>query len=168
MFFTIKLYLHLNCILMLNWIVWNITIFMEMDLALNNLQRLICHKTQTTNQILVRLRLLLRRNGIDSSNIKCLKNLFWNMQIVLKECWYSNWKKWWPYWVNLLFCVYLIFPDFCTRLTGLMRIQDPRHFFTYHPPAQTSLAFSWIYRLSPTATLEFTLNTAAVCFFLSA
>ena len=25
-------------------------IFIKMDLALNNLQRLICHKTQTTNQ----------------------------------------------------------------------------------------------------------------------
>ena len=35
---------------MLNWIVWNRTICVKMDLALNNLQRLICHKTQTTNQ----------------------------------------------------------------------------------------------------------------------
>ena len=50
MFFTIKIYLHLNCVLILNWIVWNRTIFIKMDLALNNLQRLICHKTQTTNQ----------------------------------------------------------------------------------------------------------------------
>ena len=50
MFFTIKLYLHLNYVLTLNWIVWNRTIFIKMDLALNNLQRLICHKTQTTNQ----------------------------------------------------------------------------------------------------------------------
>ena len=50
MFFTIKLYLHLNCLIILNWIVWNRTIFIKMDLALNNLQRLICHKTQTTNQ----------------------------------------------------------------------------------------------------------------------
>ena len=43
MFFTIKLYLNLNCVLMLNWIVWNRTIFIKMDLVLNNLQRLICH-----------------------------------------------------------------------------------------------------------------------------
>ena len=39
---------------MLNWIVEiELTICMKMDLALNNLQRLICHKTQTnqpTNQ----------------------------------------------------------------------------------------------------------------------
>ena len=50
---------------MLNWIVWNGTIFdietvklfeieliicIKMDLTLNNLQLLICHKTQTTNQ----------------------------------------------------------------------------------------------------------------------
>ena len=35
---------------MLKWIVWNRTIFIKRDLALNNLQRLICHKTQPTNQ----------------------------------------------------------------------------------------------------------------------
>ena len=35
---------------MLNWIVLNRTIFIKMDLALSNLQRLICRKTQTTNQ----------------------------------------------------------------------------------------------------------------------
>ena len=79
MFFTIKLYLHLNCVMMLNWIVWNWTVFhietvltlnwivlcthakrmfeieliiyIKMDLALNNLQRLICHKTQPTNHL---------------------------------------------------------------------------------------------------------------------
>ena len=50
MFFTIKLYLNLNCVLMLNWIVWNRTIIIKMDLALNNLQSTICHKTQKTNQ----------------------------------------------------------------------------------------------------------------------
>ena len=50
MFFTIKQYLHLNCVFSQNWIVWNRTIFIKMDLALNNLQRLIRHKTQTTNQ----------------------------------------------------------------------------------------------------------------------
>ena len=35
---------------MLNWIVWNRTICIKMHLALNNLQRLICHKNQTANQ----------------------------------------------------------------------------------------------------------------------
>ena len=36
---------------MLDWIFWNITDYLyKMDLALNNLQRLMCHKTQTTNQ----------------------------------------------------------------------------------------------------------------------
>ena len=36
---------------MLNWIVWNKTIYLfEMDLALNNLQILIYHKTQTNKQ----------------------------------------------------------------------------------------------------------------------
>ena len=38
---------------MLNWIVWNrLFICIKMDLALNNLQRLICHKTQTNKQTL--------------------------------------------------------------------------------------------------------------------
>ena len=37
---------------MLHWIVWNRTICMNTDLALNNLQRMICHKTQTSNQLL--------------------------------------------------------------------------------------------------------------------
>ena len=93
LFFTIKLYLHLNCVLILNWIIWNWTVFdietvltlnwiviynclnklnclkekcfwqivyscltelfeieliiyIKMDLALNNLQRSICHKTK--------------------------------------------------------------------------------------------------------------------------
>ena len=50
MFFTIKLYLHLNCVPILNWIVWNRTIFIKMDLALNNLQRSICHK-KPNNQL---------------------------------------------------------------------------------------------------------------------
>ena len=37
---------------MLNWIVWNRTdyLYKKIDLALNNLQRLICHKTQPTQQ----------------------------------------------------------------------------------------------------------------------
>ena len=35
---------------MLNWIVWNRTDYLhKMDLVLSNLQRLICHKTPTTN-----------------------------------------------------------------------------------------------------------------------
>ena len=47
---------------MLNWIVWNRTVFMnKMDLALNNLQRLMCHKTKSNlltnikNILLIRL-----------------------------------------------------------------------------------------------------------------
>ena len=37
---------------MINWIVWNRTIYIKMDLALNDLQRLICHKPkQPTNHL---------------------------------------------------------------------------------------------------------------------
>ena len=39
----------LNYVLMLNWIVGNRTICIKMDVALNNLQRLMRHKTQPTN-----------------------------------------------------------------------------------------------------------------------
>ena len=65
----IWLFSHLNCILMLNgivwnrtvfdietvlmlnWIVWNRTVYLyKINFALNNLQRLMWHKTQTTNQ----------------------------------------------------------------------------------------------------------------------
>ena len=34
---------------MLDWIIWNRIICIKMDLTLNGLQRLICHKTQPTN-----------------------------------------------------------------------------------------------------------------------
>ena len=34
---------------MLNWIVWNRTIHIKIDLGLNNLQRLICNETQPAN-----------------------------------------------------------------------------------------------------------------------
>ena len=46
-----KCFWQLNSVLMLNWIVLNRTDYLhKMDLALNNLQSLICHKTQQTNQ----------------------------------------------------------------------------------------------------------------------
>ena len=40
-----------NCVFMRNWIVWNITDFcVKINLAIDNLKLLICHKTQRTNQ----------------------------------------------------------------------------------------------------------------------
>ena len=47
MFLTIKLCTHAK----LNWFEIELIIYIKMDLALNNLQSLICHKTQPTNQI---------------------------------------------------------------------------------------------------------------------
>ena len=42
---------------MLNWIVWNKTdYFIKMDLALDNQQRLIRHKTQSTNQTTIQFK----------------------------------------------------------------------------------------------------------------
>ena len=37
MFLKIKLYLHLNCVLMLNWIVWNGTLF-DIETELFNIE----------------------------------------------------------------------------------------------------------------------------------
>ena len=35
-------------------------------------------------------------------------NYFDGMQIVSNEFWCKNWKKWWLFWVNLPFCIYLL------------------------------------------------------------
>ena len=42
-----------NFVLILNWVVWNRIICIKMDLALNNLQKLICHKKQPSLYIYV-------------------------------------------------------------------------------------------------------------------
>ena len=47
MFLTIKLSTHAK----LNYFKIKLTICIKMDLALNNLQRLFCHKIQPTNQL---------------------------------------------------------------------------------------------------------------------
>ena len=48
----LELFWQLNCVLMLNWIVWNRADYLRrIDLALNNLQRLIYLKTQQTGHI---------------------------------------------------------------------------------------------------------------------
>ncbi len=46
MFLTLKLCTHAK----LNFLKIKLSIYIKMDLALNNLQRLICHKTQPTNK----------------------------------------------------------------------------------------------------------------------
>ena len=78
MFFTIKLYLHLNCVLMVNWIVWNRTILLKIELVLNNLHRLICHKTQPTNQL----------NWISWNRTGWLNWIAWNRNVFdCPVCW---------------------------------------------------------------------------------
>ena len=45
--FEIELFWHLNCVLMLYWIVWNRTVCMyKTGFDINNLQWLMCHKTK--------------------------------------------------------------------------------------------------------------------------
>ena len=52
MFFTIKLYLHLSCYSRKTELFEiDLIIYIKLDLALNNLQRLICHKTQPTKKL---------------------------------------------------------------------------------------------------------------------
>ena len=53
---------------MLDWIIWNRTICIKMDLALNNRQRLICHKTQPTNQIKSMLNLNILKENVETFN----------------------------------------------------------------------------------------------------
>ena len=60
-------------------------------------------KMQLPIQILLHLRLLLRSNGI-----KYLKNLFQRHAICLEGVLMQWLKKWWPYWINLLFCASLL------------------------------------------------------------
>ena len=58
---------------MLNWIVWNRTVYLyKIDLALNNIQRLICHKTQPTNNCICVLVLIVAipTSWTKNSNIK--------------------------------------------------------------------------------------------------
>ena len=51
---------------MLNWIVWNRTvIYIKMDLAMNKLQRLICHKTQQPNITYLGRRILFSENFVN-------------------------------------------------------------------------------------------------------
>ena len=76
-----------------------------MDLELNNLQRLICHKPQTTNQPII-------------GSLKTAIEEEWNKmskEFILVECKSFHWhvdtiieKKMWPFRINLLFCVYLL------------------------------------------------------------
>ena len=52
MFLTIKLCTHAK----MNFLKIELIIYIKIDLALNNLERLICHKTQPTNQPTIKYR----------------------------------------------------------------------------------------------------------------
>ena len=60
---------------MLNWIVWNRTICIKMDVALNNLQRLICYKIQPTKQTNI-LELVGGGDGGEGRRIFFIRNSF--------------------------------------------------------------------------------------------
>ena len=69
MFLTIKLCTHVKLI----FLKIERTICIKMDLALNDLQRLICHKTQPTNHTLSRH---LSQSGIASVRIELMNAIF--------------------------------------------------------------------------------------------
>ena len=47
----IELFLDWNCVFMLNWIVWNRTVYKYKNgFGINNLQWLMCHKTKPNKQ----------------------------------------------------------------------------------------------------------------------
>ena len=81
---------------MLNWIVWNRTICIKMDLALNNLQGLICHKTQPTNQ---KQNSISNQHDIKQCIVKinlCHMNQFWDQPIQVDPKHYTlpEYMKW--------------------------------------------------------------------------
>ena len=83
----IELFWHLNCLLMLNWIVWNRTVDMyKMDLALNNLQ---CHKTQQ-NQTYIRL---IKRVSVIFMNISFLNRFIKIHETFSYETDVRRWEK---------------------------------------------------------------------------
>ena len=88
MFLKIKLFTHTK----LNSLNWKLTICIKMDLALNNLQRLICYKTQPTNYLYFLLDFL----------CKCQLFFYHNNLIfsdVLKVVTWSRWQAWMTKWL---------------------------------------------------------------------
>ena len=51
---------------------------------------------------------LKKKNATANGSFGLLTTAIEGMQFVSKAYWYNNWRKWQPYWVNLLFCVYLL------------------------------------------------------------
>ena len=116
---------------MLNWIVWNRTIFIKMDLALHNLQRLICHKTQATSQPITWCRLMLQwptpisfkintqKGQFNPNDLKQLKlTMIKKNCIILEKAWWSSWNLSKPKVIKQIWnisCVLLIFWLFSTR-----------------------------------------------------
>ena len=82
MFLTIKLYLHFNCVLMLNWIVWNRTIFdNETVLTLN---WLVWNRTNYFNKNGFGLKYPTNVDMLSTKPNKC-----WYANNKTK-CWYAN------------------------------------------------------------------------------
>ena len=74
---------------MLNWIVWNRTVYLYKNgLSLNNLQRLICHKTQT-NKFFWHLNCILMLNWIAWNGIVFV----YQTELFEIELW-INWIVW--------------------------------------------------------------------------
>ena len=97
--FEIELFLQLavwkqKIVLMLNWIEIELFICIKMDLELNNLQWLMCHKTQpnqTESKVITRFHVFDYRNPVNLWDYEILIDNYWNnskiyrMQHTFKE-----------------------------------------------------------------------------------
>ena len=92
---------HVKCSLVQNldlcyhvhFLQWYIQYLSKQDLALNNLPGLICHKTQSTNQINCCCHRL-------TTQVSC-QNIGQNIEIKTTKMKYKSWKKWCiNYWSN--------------------------------------------------------------------
>ena len=82
MFLTIKLYLHLNCELLLNWIVWNGTVF-DIETVISQNWIVIYRTVLTFNCVPTKLAELNCLNKLNSLKQKC----FWQLNWVLMLNW---------------------------------------------------------------------------------
>ena len=69
---------------MLNWTVFNI--YIKMDLALNNLQRLICHKTKPNQHLLI-IGCILQTNPIHYFCLNLIYDTSQSFNMVTRELW---------------------------------------------------------------------------------
>ena len=92
MFLTIKLWSRTKLIFKKK----ELTIWIKMDVALNNLERLICHKTQPTNQATSGIRFVAQGFILMQDNDPKLISTLWHRYTKTKEEQHILQLKFWP------------------------------------------------------------------------